>query len=719
MPIISKEQALAIASGIYKDFTNSTVTRFTPISFQTLLNPSGINFTNNQIPSIGDPGNQVFTLIKASSVVADDYCFDDINYNYPTAFFHDNGFSNAANNTLVYASFNLKEFAQRVKSGFCNLSIIGDSLIKPGNNHLFQALYREWNPDAWRGFVSSGVSEGIQPHLFREWETHGETPFNFGGLGIYYPPSAPIPTYSTATTINTAQAPTLSSSLVAQRLLYQGSTISKFTAINRTNFTEATTTGRYYGAVTNGVFGGGSLLWQGYLKDSGTYFDDVDGRFLHAPGNLNTLASFTASATPVANALEFKLLLNVARKIETLDTVRVIVHNGTVATGENEASWAGFFVPLYFHQGKYGNNAITATINFQSFDEYSSNIVTVGTFSQKNTSVSANSPTSWYFLVDGADTDITLTNTTDADRHKIVFNPVIRIHNKLMTTGLQISVDGNAGYSAKQVSGNATPTSLFFSVDNLSPQADGDITVNTLAKRFEFEGTNTVMIMLGTNDAGDTATNVFNYLRNLYEKVKEAWGIACTKNPECSTNPLLVNFTLPFTTGTGTAATNSAMLSGLTELMTSFVATNPDCSFVSFDEILNRGFITGGTFTTSAGGYSPVNEQGWDLDITGGSTNYFYAGGDSIDTVHPTGISGTWGSAATNASCLLWKGYWKILTQAIAGNTASPVSLKPIEYVGGSLTSTTVRLGGLNFASIIQRDLNYHLTGRSLIRKKK
>jgi hypothetical protein len=287
-----------------------------------------------------------------------------------------------------------------------------------------------------------------------------------------------------------------------------------------------------------------------------------------------------------------------------------------------------------------------------------------------------------------------------------------------MTTGLQVSTDGNAGYKAKQVAGLDVTASPFFGVNNMTVGGNSNIDLLALTKRFEFEGTNTVMIALGTNDIGDSAANVFQWLTTIYKKVVEAWGIAKINNPECGNNgELLVNFLLPFTTSTSTAATNNTMLTSLTSLMKTFVAQNPNCSYISQDEIMNRSFINAGTFATGSGNYSTTAQQGWDLD-SGGGTNYFFAG--DAANVHPAGLGGSWGSVATNPSSILMKGVWTILNEASTNlNYTVHGYLEPMNKNGGSLTSQTTTVSSITYQRVTDIDYNYHASGLGILKKLK
>ena len=675
MPVITRAQAIAISRGVYVDRQNSLNNqRFTPIPLNTLLSPSGINFTNNQIPYVGDPGNQVFTLdpIGSSTPVLTLVDKPDSTQNKVDALATNfvlgaPGFTNATNNTLAGAAGNIKKFADRVKNGYCNLSIIADSLFKPSNNYIFQALFASWNPVNWRGIVTNSYEPSAADNLYRLIDKHGQTGFTFGSLGTFTPPSAPFPLYSTPTTLNNAT--TLSTDVATTKLLDQGTYIIKFTQLEKTNYSAATAdTGRsrYWGGTVSGaVSGGGDIIYRGYLKDTSdaTVFSDSVGRFLHTAGALGTVNSFTRRSTsPVANAIKCSMCFIKPRNIETIPEFKVIVHNGTLATGQSQGTWGGYFVAYDAHQGNYSNNISITTVNPSLFSEYSINIVNLGRVNETSTSVSTGNVFSWYMFIDGSDITESLLNNSDANRHKIVCTPRFRFHNTAMTTGLQVSTDGNAGYKAKQVAGLDAAASPFFGVSNMTVGGNSDIDLLALTKRFEFEGTNTVMIALGTNDIGDSAANVFQWLTTIYKKVVEAWGIAKINNPECGNNgELLVNFLLPFTTSTSAPATNNTMLTSLTSLMKTFVAQNPNCSYISQDEIMNRSFISAGTFATGAGNYSTTAQQGWDLD-SGGGTNYFFAG--DAANVHPAGLGGSWGSVATNPSSILMKGVWTILNEA-------------------------------------------------------
>lgn len=49
--------------------------------------------------------------------------------------------------------------AARIKSGLCNLLILGDSLTGPGRaQSVFGGIARQWTPDNWRGVVSQGLT---------------------------------------------------------------------------------------------------------------------------------------------------------------------------------------------------------------------------------------------------------------------------------------------------------------------------------------------------------------------------------------------------------------------------------------------------------------------------------------------------------------------------------------------------------------------------------
>lgn len=736
MPVITRAQATAISRGVYVDRQNSLNNqRFTPIPLGTLLSPSGINFTNNQIPYVGDPGNQVFTLnpIGSSTSVLTLVDKPDSSQNKVDALATNfvlgaPGFTNATNNTLAGAAGNIKKFADRVKNGYCNLSIIADSLFKPSNNYIFQALFASWNPVNWRGIVTNSYEPGAADNLYRLLEKHGQTGFSFGTLGAFTPPSAPFPLYSTNTTISNAT--TLSADVATTKLLDQGTYIVPFTQLERTNYSAATTDtsrNRYWGGgVSAAVFGGGDIIYRGYLKDTSdtNVFSNTVGKFLHTAGNLNTINSFTRrSASPVANAIKCSMCFIKPRNVETLPQFKVIVHNGTKSPTDINGTYDGFFVPYDAHQGNYGNNISITTVNPSLFSEYSINVVDLGRVNETSTSVNAGNVFSWYMFIDGSDTTVPLTNASDADRYKVVCTPRFRFHNTAMTTGLQVSTDGNAGYKAKQVAGLDVTASPFFGVSNMTVGGNGNIDLLALTKRFEFEGTNTVMIALGTNDIGDSAANVFQWLTSIYNKVVEAWGIAKLNNPECGNNgELLVNFLLPFTTSTGTAAANNTMLTSLTSLMKTFVAQNPNCSYISQDEIMNRSFISAGTFATGAGNYSTTAAQGWDLD-TGAGTNYFFAQDNS--NVHPLGLTlqinpftTDWSLVSTNPACLLMKGVWTILNEASTNlNYTIHGYLEPLGRNGGSLTSETTTVSSVTYQRVTDRDYNYHITGLGILRK--
>jgi hypothetical protein len=417
---------------------------------------------------------------------------------------------------------------------------------------------------------------------------------------------------------------------------------------------------------------------------------------------------------PATNAIKCSMSIIKPRQVETMPAFKIAIHNGARSSADTTGTFDEIFVPYDFHQGNYGSNALVKTIDLTPFPEYSINIIELGSVNEKLIGEISSSLFTWRIFVEGDNNPITLNNINDTNRHKIFCIPKFRFYNTKMTTGLQIGVDGNSGFKAKQVAGLDSPQSTFFTVTNVTVGGTGNIDLYALAKRFEFEGTNTIMIELGTNDAGDTADNIFSWLKALYNKVTEAWNIAKLNNPECSNNgELLINFLLPYTTGLGTATANNTVLTALTNLMKTFVAENPNCSYISLNEILNRSFITGGVFTT-ASGYSIAAGQGWDLDTTG-STNYFFSGDTS--NVHPPGITGNWG-ADTNPSFLLLQGVWTILDQASSNlNYTVHGYLEPLGRNGGSLTSETTTVSNTTYQRVTDRDYNYHITGLGILKK--
>jgi hypothetical protein len=747
MPVISNAQVLAITRGLYRDYrvpTNSV--RFTPIPRATLLAGGGINLTNNQLPYTGDPGNQVFTVedIATQTNVFSDIPTYSTNLTLQEAPASTSfvlgapGFTNTTNNTLNFASANIKEFADRVKNGYCNLSIVGDSLWRPSNEYLYSALFAALNPTNWRGIVTSAIAaSAASPHdVYRMYESHGQNNFTWGTLGSLIPPSVPFPTYglSSHTITGNVSAFPLNYSTNATRLLYQGTTLGRFTALKKFNFTATITdTGRsvYIGpntATLSGTGGLGGLLWRGVLKDTSTYFDtSANGKFLHTADTLNTINPFTRRSTsPVSNAISCKVLITAPTKEESLGNVHYVIHNGTLATGQVQGAWGGYLVPYDIHQGNYGTNVLTKVVNYQAFDDYSINVVDLGRVSETSTSVDVANPFSWFVFVDGPNETTSLTNNA-GDRHKIVSVPVFRFYNTAMTTGLQIGTDGNSGYSARQVSGSGAVVTSYYSVTNLTSGVNGNISEYALAKRFEFEGTNTVMIALGTNDLGSSAADLFNWLRSIYNKVTSAWNTAKLNNPECGNNgELLVNFVIPNTSSsdTNTANTNNSMLNSLKTLLKTFIAENPNCSYVDFNEILNRSFITGGTFAVGAG-YSSTAAQGWDLDITG-TTNYFFNRDNA--NVHPRGFytpkdAGPSYTPALDTEApayLLLKGFWTILNEASANNNFTSLGyLRPINTSGGSLTNSTTTISAVSYQRVTEVDYNYHVTGLGILKKLK
>jgi hypothetical protein len=291
-----------------------------------------------------------------------------------------------------------------------------------------------------------------------------------------------------------------------------------------------------------------------------------------------------------------------------------------------------------------------------------------------------------------------------------------------MTTGLQIGTDGNSGYSARQVSGSGAVVTSYYSVTNLTSGVNGNISEYALAKRFEFEGTNTVMIALGTNDLGSSAADLFSWLRSIYNKVTSAWNTAKLNNPECGNNgELLINFVIPNTTSAAanTASTNNSMLNSLKTLLKTFIAENPNCSYVDFNEICNRSFIGSGLFTTSAGGYNTNAAQGWNVQSDLGEPAIPFFSGDN-GNVHPQGAYATGTLNVDSPACMLLRGFWTILNQASASNNFTSLGyLRPINTSGGSLTNSTTTISAVSYQRVTEVDYNYHTTGLSLLKKLK
>lgn len=746
MPKLSPAQILAFRVGKYKDFSTGTTTSFTPVPPSSLLNtPINLN---------GKPGityNTLQTFFKGASTqnISDSTSFiiDATSSSLPDTVYHEYGYNTNIRHSIQYCGINIGEFAKRVKNGYCNLTIFGDSLLVPENNYLWSTFYSAWYPSKWRGVVVESVnsSTGNPRNTFIYTAGASSSQLDWGAASRTYPPGYPLLKPTATSPVTTAANNTYTESQ-AKFLATSGTTLQKFVTrvdgntVAALNSAQTTTIAAVeFSSMSN--LDGMKPLYMGHLQSIPNLHNENVGKYLHA-NNSFALDSFALGTQ--SQALECKILIPVGKKTDSFDKYHIAFYNGKGVTGYH-APWnnlysnlsnAGtpaknWFVLNYLYAGVYGNNAAWTTFDLQTAEDFSINIVNVGSLDKNNeTGANLTTPLCWFVYLEGNNGSIDLSATP-----KLFITPRVRMHDKLATNGLQLSRIGYAGYSTSEFVGTSTPVTGAFGLTGLPLSSYGEIPVSTMAKYFEFDGTNTVMVHLGTNDAASTNLNVDTTVSNfklLVSRIKEAWTIAKANNPECTKDgSLLINFLIPVTTENpvGNVVNNNTYYHNLFARLLPIVQADPSISIINFNEVLNKGFMNNpttelkGTFYDNAsGGFDSADSGGVDTDITGATKRYF--AGDSFN-VHPQGPSDTdwpqdnnnFTTLAARAGYRVMRGVWNII-EAAAGNTTKFVttqSFSDINKVGGILVPCDAVAG---YAQLTSVDKNYHRTGLMLYKKK-
>lgn len=757
MPQISKPQILAFKIGKYKDFSTNTLTSFTAIPTATLLSAGGINLNGN--PGITYNANQFFSnAASANNFSTANTIINPADPTLPDVTYHEYGYSSNVRHNIAYCGVNINRLAKRIKSGYCNLTFIGDSLLVPENNYLWESIYAAWYPDKWRGVVTDTETAGGSNTPKASFDFSGASGATdasrllfWGVLNRYTPPGYPlIKPNSTGTDDNTANALTRVVTSATNNLYTESE--AKFTHVVGTSMRAflKQVDGNTVTAIASPTSGTGVALYPlspvstqtenarvlhaGYIKGIPTYFNASEGKYLHSTSNLDTLDSFFRGTTQ--QAIECKALIPVGKKTDSFSKYHLAVYNGKGVTGPNN-SWntvytnnsndgspgVNWFMLNYLYAGTYQNNAAYTTFDFSTTTDFSINIVNIGSLDQNNEAdANCTTPLCWFVYLEGSNS---VTDISGAP--KLFITPKMRFHNKLATTGLQLGRFGFAGAATSNFVGTSAAITSSLGVSNLPSASYGEIPVQTMAKYFEFEGTNTVMVHMGTNDGSvdnlDSDVTVANFTR-LINRITEAWNIAKANNSECVRDgDLLINFIIPVTTGTTNTTNVNNYLNALFTKMLPLLTANKNLSIISMNEVLNKGFMNNATdefdgqFFVGSGGYSNTAQEGIDVDITGTTLRYF--AGDAAN-VHPTGIGSNWASTTTlddSPAYRFMRGMWNLITMATSNDLKAFTtdSFENISKVGGSLVPCD---GVAGYAQLTAVDRNYHKTGLMFYKKK-